>query len=423
MADFDKISIDRTYYNVKDTTARQQISDETTAREQADSQLSQQISAETTARERADSSLQSSLDDLESVGLKTILYYGATPGASNDCAQAINQSIAEQGLAIIPPGTFGCSGVTLGDGESIIGCGFNVSALVATSTNPVITIKDSFNSVVRGILINGNHTAQRGISANTVNGLVLENLYILNTTAHGILLSTAKQSNTYRTCKISKVFVTLCGTSGISISNIPDVSISDCDIVSNCQNSQDGTANLAISNSAVKCVNTHIWNLNDSFGKVRPKVCLMLAGSASDCEFTNCHIEGASENNISISTKCSRNTFVNCMIYASFGPTSIWNAGWNTRFIGCTLLGQAADDVAKPTWDSIMSGAGGRMIMSNCYCEGQIVAVTFEAAMFLGIFTSVELASAIPSTLRGSSFGYGVQDSDGTAWAYSFPSN
>ena len=42
--DFDRINIGAVSYNVKDTTARQQISDEITARKQADSQLSQQIS-------------------------------------------------------------------------------------------------------------------------------------------------------------------------------------------------------------------------------------------------------------------------------------------------------------------------------------------------------------------------------------------
>lgn len=45
MADFDKISINRTYYNVKDTAARQQISAETSAREAADSALESKIAA------------------------------------------------------------------------------------------------------------------------------------------------------------------------------------------------------------------------------------------------------------------------------------------------------------------------------------------------------------------------------------------
>lgn len=43
--DFDKINIDAVSYNVKDTTARQQISDETKARKAADTALGQQINA------------------------------------------------------------------------------------------------------------------------------------------------------------------------------------------------------------------------------------------------------------------------------------------------------------------------------------------------------------------------------------------
>lgn len=44
MADFDKIGINGTYYNVKDSAAQQQISKETKAREAADTALGQQIS-------------------------------------------------------------------------------------------------------------------------------------------------------------------------------------------------------------------------------------------------------------------------------------------------------------------------------------------------------------------------------------------
>ena len=46
--DFDKITIDSVSCNVKDSTARKQISDETSARKQEDAQLSQKISNETT---------------------------------------------------------------------------------------------------------------------------------------------------------------------------------------------------------------------------------------------------------------------------------------------------------------------------------------------------------------------------------------
>ena len=64
--DFNKISIDSVSYNVKDSTARKQISDETSARKQEDAQLSQKISNETTAREQADSQLSQQISELPS---------------------------------------------------------------------------------------------------------------------------------------------------------------------------------------------------------------------------------------------------------------------------------------------------------------------------------------------------------------------
>ena len=62
--DFKKINIDSVSYNVKDSTARKQISDETSARKQEDAQLSQKISNETTAREQADSQLSQQISEL-----------------------------------------------------------------------------------------------------------------------------------------------------------------------------------------------------------------------------------------------------------------------------------------------------------------------------------------------------------------------
>ena len=64
MPDFDKINIKSVPYNVKDSTARQQIGDEIAARKQADSQLSQQIGDETAAREQADTQLSQQIGEL-----------------------------------------------------------------------------------------------------------------------------------------------------------------------------------------------------------------------------------------------------------------------------------------------------------------------------------------------------------------------
>ena len=59
--DFDKINIDAVSYNVKDTTARQQIRDETKARKEADSALDTKINNETDARQKADSQIKQEL--------------------------------------------------------------------------------------------------------------------------------------------------------------------------------------------------------------------------------------------------------------------------------------------------------------------------------------------------------------------------
>ena len=64
MADFDKISINATYYNVKDTAARQQIAEETEAREAADTALGQKITKETDAREQADNQLSQQIESV-----------------------------------------------------------------------------------------------------------------------------------------------------------------------------------------------------------------------------------------------------------------------------------------------------------------------------------------------------------------------
>ena len=64
MPDFDKINIKGVQYNVKDTAAHKQISDETTARENADTQLSQHIGDETAARKQADTQLSQQIGEL-----------------------------------------------------------------------------------------------------------------------------------------------------------------------------------------------------------------------------------------------------------------------------------------------------------------------------------------------------------------------
>lgn len=124
MADFDKINIDAVSYNVKDSTARQQISYETTAREQADTrlsqqiaketgareqadtQLTQQISAETTAREQADTQLGNRIDDIQTSKIINVKNFGAVGDGVTDDRNAIQSALNQGGYIYFPAGIY-----------------------------------------------------------------------------------------------------------------------------------------------------------------------------------------------------------------------------------------------------------------------------------------------------------------------------
>lgn len=104
MADFDKISINGTYYNVKDTEAQQQIAKETEAREAADTALGKRIDTETSERKAADTALEQKIT--AATKYKTIVDYGAVEGGAQDCSAAIMAQIEAEGVARIPVGLF-----------------------------------------------------------------------------------------------------------------------------------------------------------------------------------------------------------------------------------------------------------------------------------------------------------------------------
>lgn len=124
MADFDKISIKGVSYNVKDSMARQQIT-------QQGQQLTQQISAETTAREQADSQIIAFIPEQidaalsESAQFITPQQFGAKADGTTDDTAAINNALSAAQTGKIgvyfPSGQYVVSSFTVPAGVMIKG--------------------------------------------------------------------------------------------------------------------------------------------------------------------------------------------------------------------------------------------------------------------------------------------------------------
>ena len=414
--DFDKINIGAVSYNVKDTTARQQIGDETTARKQADAQLSkqigdettarkqadtqlsQQISNETTAREQADTQISQQIENLKTVSVKTVKDYGAKgDGTTNDTA-AFKSALSDNGVAIVPPGSYLIGTITLSENQKILGMGRYKTVLKYQGDSAVFSISGP-NCEIADLTIDGNGQASDGIINNGYKECYLHSLEILKCTQNGIYMRpTSTKTATSGVSHLENIRSYLNGKYGIFIDHVADVCLIAVECVSNSQQADNVYSNLAIRGCAVKCVNSHFWNVNDSAGYKRPKTSVDISGGANDSEFTNCHIEGGRDLNLSIGSDCTRNKFTNCMIYASFGSVSIWNAGWQTSFIGCTFLGQASDPVSKPTWDAVFSSDSQvtRMLCANCVFNTKIASKPVYSCVISG-FIDGTLAEYLPT--------------------------
>ena len=388
--DFDKINIDAVSYNVKDSTARQQISDEitarkqadtqlsqkigteTTERKQADTQLSQQINAETTARKQADTALSQQIENLKAVSVKTVRDYGAKgDGTTNDTA-AFTAALSATGVAIVPPGTYLIGTITLSENQKILGMGRYKTVLKYHGNSAVFSISGP-NCEIADLTIDGNGQASDGIINNGYKDCYLHSLEILKCAQNGIYMRpTSTETATSGVSHLENIRSYLNGKYGIFIDHVADVCLIAVECVSNSQQEDNVYANMEIRGCAVKCVNSHFWNINDSAGYKRPRTSVEISSDANDSEFTNCHIEGGRDTNLAIGSGCARNRFTNCMFYASFGSVSVWNAGWQTSFIGCSFSGQAVDPVTKPAWDAVFSGDNqvSRMVCTNCVFIG-----------------------------------------------------
>lgn len=112
MADFDKISINGTYYNVKDTEAQKQIAKETKAREVADTAIRQQITQQGLAIQKLENS---------AMYPGNVKKYGAVGDGVTDDTVAFKNALADNPTIFVPTGTYIVSGIDIPEYRNILG--------------------------------------------------------------------------------------------------------------------------------------------------------------------------------------------------------------------------------------------------------------------------------------------------------------
>lgn len=137
MADFDKISINDTYYNVKDSAL--------TAAVNALTSEVGEVQETVTQQGKTIDKLSTQIGKLSK--FPTVKDYGAKGDGMTDDTAAIKQALDDVGCAIIPPGHYKISSLTISASATIIGFG-DKSVLDAGINNTALTITNPPAAVV-----------------------------------------------------------------------------------------------------------------------------------------------------------------------------------------------------------------------------------------------------------------------------------
>ena len=302
--------------------------------------------------------------------LKNVKDYGAVGDGTTDDTDAIMSMINDVGYAFFTKGTYACN-LSITSECSLFG---------ANAKNTFLTAKDSSKPVIyaKNVAINCTDLCctggTSGIQLDSTNSSVITRCITYLNSSYGIYIN-GKNANVDREglLQIANCISERNGQ-GYFIKDYPDFSMIGCVGTSNASAMNNGY-NLNISNCAGKIVNSHFFNYNDYAGYYRPKASLLTSG---DSEFTNCHIEGGYDVNITIDSGSP--SFNNCSIYASFGSYSVWinNSSSRPLFNGCIFGGAAADGESyQPEWISQIGGNGSSYgVLSGCNIYGQIFSNT-----------------------------------------------
>ena len=398
MANFNKINIDGVPYDVEDTTARQsvaaeesareqadtqlgqQIAAETSARQQADTQLGQQISEETTAREEADAGLQSQINNIAETYVN-VKKYGAVGDGETIDSTAIATCLSENpGKRIyFPSGTYMINApITLPDHTSLIGdgdstiikaaAGFSGTCMLQTRIwSPDSVVNDDYGYInLAHIAFDGSYktdyTSTSGTGTGSWDGLhiggpgpVLDHVSVYNMPYTGVSISDYRTSGyplPRGEALFSNVTIKYNGNHGLYIMNgSHDGEYVNCVIGSNSRAVTNTYHNLVFSenNANGRFTNCHFYS---DYGDVKPAFSVYIPLGAAPSRFTNCDIEGAA--NANIQCGADGTTLVNCYIYATFGASQVYIDA-PCMFVGCLFGKQATDPVpsSKPAFNQI----------------------------------------------------------------------
>lgn len=398
MADFDKISINGTYYNVKDTAltaAVNALTDDVSEVQETVAQQGQTIQQQG----QTIANLSTLLGKLSK--LPTVKDYGAVGDGVADDTEAIKQALAAVGCAIFPPGTYKISSsINLANNQDIFGFGPKASKIITTGNFDAIVATGCINSTIFGIAIDGQNTTNTGIRVNNSASVACVLCEVSKCQGHGIRYE-GKYDAVSPTHKIFGCFCSLNGLDGYSL-NATDCSMDCCSGVSNGQVNPDNSSNLDVF-FAAKITNCHFFNVNDSFGYKRCGTSVSLNGP--DIQVSCCHIEGGKNNSLTIGENAVRLLMSNCLIYASFGEFLVWCGTWGVHFSNVTFLGQATDEVAKPAFVQTLAGNPQDLWIDNCYFADVVSTSSLGGSLIIAV-CSKPFSTAFPAINKASCRGY-----------------
>lgn len=398
MADFDKISINGTYYNVKDTALTAAVNALTSEVGEVQETVEQQGQ---TIQQQGQTITELSTQIGELSKLPTVKDYGAKGDGVTDDTEAIKQALDEVGCAIFPPGTYKISSsIELANNQDIFGFGAKASKIITTGNFDAIVATGCINSTIFGIGIDGRNTTNTGIRVNNSASVACVLCEVSKCKGYGIRYE-GKYDAVSPTHKIFGCFCSLNGLDGYCL-NATDCTLDCCSGVSNGQVDPENSCNLAVY-FAAKITNCHFFNVNESFGYKRCGTSVSLNGP--DIQVSCCHIEGGKNNCLTIGANASRLLMSNCLIYASFGDSLVWCGTWGTHFSNVTFLGQAGDDVAKPTFVQTLAGNPQDLWIDNCYFADVVSTGNLGNSLIIAV-CSKNFGTAFPAISKASCRGY-----------------